>query len=225
MNINDNQRVTAWTVITEAELAELTATGRLTTDQRRTLAEVFAAEDGDEQFRNAYRWLTAKLAATTGRQPREYPRWVWTRVLGQSSWRETPVAFYQHHVGVYALVELNLAHADVLLSDYEAWHAPLNNWYLAVDEEDDAAFDNWLTTPAATPTEVTARKRASWARCLAPVANNYLSSGDTTQGVTWEFNRADVTFAATFAVTAEDLADYGEGSSTLAERLVTTVVG
>ena len=221
-----HDRIKAWTTTSTEELYQLMELGWLDTDARCSLAETEFLETGSANFLEAYEWMARELDRRTFSRPTAYPRWLWTRVLGQSSWSETPAAFYKHLPGTYALVEFEMRRENVLLSDYEAWHAPLNGWYLPLDEENDDEFRAWEDSHRGPNFALKRRQMVvnSWSRCLNvddPPA--YMSSGDTTQGVTWMFTRSEVTFAATFTVTEEDDAAE-DGGGLLGDRLASILV-
>jgi len=42
--------------------------------------------------------------------------------------------------GEYVLLECELPDAAVMLSDFDAWHIILNNQYVSISDEDEAAY-------------------------------------------------------------------------------------
>lgn len=47
-------------------------------------------------------------------------------------------------------LEVEIPDAQVLLSDFDLWHYPLNYWYLPDDEEDDWRFERRCAEKGAT---------------------------------------------------------------------------
>lgn len=89
----------------------------------------------DQAFMRAYRWMAAQMRQRIGQPPAagiEFPIWAWY----QYNCRKDPKPRRnQCNVpeGLSALMELDVPDADVLLSDFNLWLAPLN----------EAPLDDW----------------------------------------------------------------------------------
>lgn len=74
----------------------------------------------------------------------ETPIWAWHK---WSRGRTRPDLRASAHLarGVRGVrLEFAAAADAILLSDFDAWHFVLNNWYLPRNVADDARFDSWL---------------------------------------------------------------------------------
>ena len=125
--------LTLWTIRHRDEFDILMHDGFLRTD----------AEHIDKDFHSAYQWmanqLTKKVAPPLGCV---YPLWAWWR--WQGSQRPMPDLRSGAHLPKGALgvrIKFTIRLSEVLLSDFDAWHAVLNNHYYAPDE---ASYNKYL---------------------------------------------------------------------------------
>jgi hypothetical protein len=147
-----------WTIRDEAERSSLERTGVLRTDPRRVPRE----------FAPPYRWMAAQLAARVGPPPRKdaFPMWSWYRWEGAR--RARPDLRASGHLpsgrrGIRIAFELDAS--QVLLSDFDAWHAVLNRHYLGTSNADEEAFERRLVRAGdPPPAALTARIERSWRR-------------------------------------------------------------
>jgi len=74
--------------------------------------------------------------------PEAAPPWGWFHWEGEA--RKRPdlrvVRHYWKPPGEYVLLECELPDAAVMLSDFDAWHIILNNQYVSISDEDEAAY-------------------------------------------------------------------------------------
>lgn len=148
-------------------------------------------------FLPAYQWMSEQMATRIGPAPKgvAFPLWVW---IQWESDRPRPdlrsLRHYWYAQGVQAvMLECEIPDRRVLASDFDMWHAVLNNWYIpvsAVDDED---------TPYQLVSDDT--KRASWAHIfdLSGPARWYWNGGDqdqlklqSVQGCVWEIHLDEV---------------------------------
>lgn len=91
----------------------------------------------DEKFMYAYHWMARQMKQRIGEPPIaaiEYPIWAWYQY--HSAKRKKPSRSWKDiQEGISAYMEIEIPDKDVLLSDFSAWHHPLNQWCL----------DNWRT--------------------------------------------------------------------------------
>ncbi|MDP9440103.1 MAG: DUF3841 domain-containing protein [Actinomycetota bacterium] len=115
-----------WTIQEEAFWRTFEKRGVLRADGRRLSL--------GREFRRQYRWLRQtmkeRVAGYGGRPP------IWC-------WLEKPDMRGIWGLGGVPVVraELEIPSERVLVSDFELWHVPLNNGYLAAERADDEAFD------------------------------------------------------------------------------------
>ena len=86
-------------------------------------------------FRRQYRWLRERMRERVEGYGGRPPIWYWLEKpnMRGTSWGPGGVRVVR--------AALEIPAERVLVSDFDLWHVPLNNGYLAVDEADDGAFD------------------------------------------------------------------------------------
>ena len=91
----------------------------------------------DSGFRPAYNWMIRQLEQRLKNYPcNKYPIWAW--------YCPKPDLRRSGHLprGTSGVrVEFLISSDRVLLSDFEAWHAVLNCWYLSLSEEESETWD------------------------------------------------------------------------------------
>ncbi len=149
------------------------------------------------EFRDAYDWLTGQMQQRISGYGGGYPWWGW--------YSPRPDLRGSGHLprdtrGV--LLELELDPAQVLPSDFDAWHIVLNRGYLALTEAEDEAWDERFRTAVSDsrvwppPEPWHSEIRASWERIFdleALAASEYWGAGARYVQATFETLRlADV---------------------------------
>ncbi len=100
--------------------------------------------DDSIQWRTAYDWMVEQMERRIGPRPKPgaYPLWAWYQWDGEA--RRRPDLRSSGHIpgGTKGVrIEFEIAPEQILLSDFSAWHAPLNYAYMALNEAEDAAFE------------------------------------------------------------------------------------
>jgi len=146
----------------------------------------------------AYRWMAGQLRRKAGPPPRgvTLPLWAWVTRPDLRTSAHLP----KGRKGV--VLELELPEPQVLVSDFERFHAVLNRHYLALNQADDARFDRalarsgrteWPFTPA-----IRTRVEQSWRRIFSDVrgegGRRYWGAPEhaALQAVFWELPQAAV---------------------------------
>ena len=88
-----------------------------------------------EEFRHAYDWMREQMARRIPGYGGHYPWWGWVNRPDLRRSGHLPPGTK----GVR--LELEVPDAEVLLSDFDAWHCVLNRSYLALTEEEDEAWE------------------------------------------------------------------------------------
>ncbi len=153
-----------WMIVAEPAVRALERQGGLVADGRRTPPD----------FRRAYRWMATQMAARVGPPPRPgaFPLWAWAQWLGPRQRKPDMRASGLRPDGTDSFrLTLELPDAQVLLSDFEDWHAVLNGWYLGQSEAESDAFDAELAAAAVPwgwpcPEPFYSRVLASWLRAF-----------------------------------------------------------
>ncbi len=147
---SDNM-IRLWTIQTPLAWSLLQQNNSLSGDGRRA----------DHWFRPAYRWLMEQMSLRTEGYTGRFPIWFWTK---KPDFRKYRFRNYCKQGKPIVLLECLIPVERVLLSDYESWHSVLNNWHLALTEDESDEFDNRLDTGQITHEQATREKRASWER-------------------------------------------------------------
>lgn len=119
-----------WTVQSNEAYQKLQRDGMLSGD--RTLIM-------EESFLTAYQWLCRQMEKRIGPPPHPdvFPVWAWHTWEGGSG--KPDMRRYRSEVeapdGCWRLT-LEVPDDQVLLSDFDLWHFPLNGWYLALSEKE-----------------------------------------------------------------------------------------
>lgn len=102
----------------------------------------------DPDFLSPYSWLMQQMDKRIGKRPFPdcYPIWAWYQY--HDSHRRKPdlrSAGFLAKGTQGVRIEINKNKQDILLSDFDLWHYPLNYWILSSSEEESEAFDQLLT--------------------------------------------------------------------------------
>ncbi|WP_088362969.1 DUF3841 domain-containing protein [Bacillus cereus] len=88
----------------------------------------------DSDFLSSYKWLIEQMNNKINNDG-SFPVWLWT---------EKPDLNEEGHFdkGTKAVcLTIEIPDEKVLLSDFDAWHCVLNNWFCSLTEEEDELFD------------------------------------------------------------------------------------
>lgn len=92
----------------------------------------------DVEFTDAYVWMREQMRARLGvTMTGSWPIWGWSRIR-----REYLVSSCRRSPG-QVLLRLEIPRSEVLISDFDSWHAVLNSWPLWPVDLDSGGFDEW----------------------------------------------------------------------------------
>lgn len=97
----------------------------------------------EDDFRHAYDWMSRKMIEA-GIMPPEgvrYPVWAWYQWEGKRKRRDMREGGHAKRGTQIVQLTIEVDDRDVLLSDFDLYHYPLNNWYLPINENDDMRFE------------------------------------------------------------------------------------
>jgi len=101
----------------------------------------------EQDWRLAYEWMALQLTKRVVPSPADtrFPQWAWSQWEGPEC-KRPDLRTFRHRVapGEYVRLTLEIDPDRVLLSDFDEWHFPLNNWYLPFDEADAKKFEQIL---------------------------------------------------------------------------------
>lgn len=115
--------------------------------------EFFAKEEFlDDYFKKSYKWLSEKMIEKIGCPKNKnirFPIWAWHTRNFQHKKPDLRENLYGEKDEWYVCMEIEIPDNEVVLSDFDAWHFVLNNWYLNTDCYDEETFDKdyeWLNS-------------------------------------------------------------------------------
>lgn len=187
---NGQGRITAWTFVPKAIIDDVLS------GKSQTCPMEFS--DQEPLFRLAYEWMKDAMdeAGVKGREPGINPWWCWIQTSADQT---CPTDVEPDDTSV--LLELSLDPKDVLLSDFDMWHVPLNYWLNGEGDEAEA-FEKKLELAGLNiyknkplPEPFHASVQASWRDifCLDRV-NGYTCElkDKTIQGVFWKMRPENI---------------------------------
>lgn len=134
--------VTVWSVMDNATLERARSAGVVVPTPD------YLADDDWREFRRAYDWMRRQMAARIPDYDGSYPTWGWLLRPSPRKGART--------LTPCSLVEIVVPRKRLLLSDYDLWHHPLNNWSITDTE---AEFDAEDVQPL-----TQSEKEATWAK-------------------------------------------------------------
>jgi hypothetical protein len=101
-------------------------------------------EFSERDYSRAYDWMGQQMEARIGprQNPRHRPIRAWLQWGGPARPRPDLRSVGHLQTGRHGVrIEFTASDDEVLLSDFEWWHAVLNGWYVATSKADNARFD------------------------------------------------------------------------------------
>ena len=181
-----------WTIQPAELYAQIIEDGYYHFDECRTTANrawKFVCSD-------AYDWFVEEMKNRIGKPPKgvTYPVWAW---YIHDSIRKKP-DLRQAGLGIkgeqMVCFEIDIPDNEVVLSDEEAWHFVMNDWYIS-SATDEAAFEKdilWFDSlPDNKKQEV---KLISWQRIfdIEPFNNGFTIKGRYVQATFWELKAEQI---------------------------------
>ena len=116
-------------------------------------------------FRDSYKWLIGEMEKKIGKAPKgiTYPVWAWYKHNNKNKRPDLRSTGLSQKGDKCVCIELEIPDEQVVLSDFDAWHFVLNNWYLNVDCNDEETWErdsSWLDTLSKEEKEAAIRE--SW---------------------------------------------------------------
>lgn len=102
----------------------------------------------DENFKYAYNWLMQQMENKVSKKPFENatPIWAWYQYKNEQKPKPDLRSNHLPKGTRGVRIEFVKNENDVLLSDYDLWHYPLNYWCIHDNEKQEKAFDKLLET-------------------------------------------------------------------------------
>lgn len=141
----------------------------------------------DTDFRLAYQWMIKQLEVKAARPCNQIttPLWAWYR--SHDYRHQRPDFRWSRDYSDEVCIEFDIPEEKVLLSDFEAWHFVLNNWYYSSArskeewEQDEKRFDSLSKI------EQQHIKERSWQQIfdITPRHGEWTRNGEIVQGCFW----------------------------------------
>ena len=141
----------------------------------------------DTDFQLAYRWMIKQLESRVAPPCNQIttPLWAWYRSYNYRHQR--PNFRWTRDYPDEVCIEFEIPEEEVLLSDFEAWHFVVNNWYYSSArsekewEQDEKRFD------ALSKIEQQRIKENSWQQIfdITPRHGEWTRNGEIVQGCFW----------------------------------------
>lgn len=191
-----------WSIQREAAYEELQRTGVLRAN----------AEYIEPDFIPAYAWMTAQLEKKTPKPPgcpARYPMWAWIQYKNRINKAPKPSDQGLLPAGAKGVIlQLALSPRAFLASDFQKWHAVLNQEYLPKDNSDQQAFETWAKTcrqQGHVATLIEHRIKSSWHRVfdIDEAGSDCWEAPEDReiQAVLWQIDREFVVSAEPFIAT------------------------
>lgn len=129
-----------WTIQHYSAYERMLETGILVANE----SHLFCRDD----FRYACDWMARKMLEANIYPTCDsirYPVWAWYKWEGKRKRRDMREGGYAKRGEKIVQLTIDIDDKEVLLSDFDLFHYPLNYWYLPSDEEDDADFERAYT--------------------------------------------------------------------------------
>jgi len=142
------------------------------------------------EFTKQYDWLAEEMSEQIGPPPPgvQYPVWAWYIQNGQRKKPDLRKERWCNGPGneEYACIELDVPDAQVVLSDFDAWHIVLGDWLISNSEEEDNQQEIYYDLLS--DDQKADYKRKNWKRVfdVAPFHNEWTTRGKWVQATFWE---------------------------------------
>ena len=142
------------------------------------------ANEYDTAFRYAYKWLIGKMNEKIENPNHvEYPVWAWYKIDGKNElpYFNNSLVNYENQV----LLEIEIDDKDVVLTDYNLWHMPLNGCFANMEESDEAWEEKSKWFDSLDPEERHRVRLESW-NCVFDTSGKYI------QATFWELKKENI---------------------------------
>lgn len=110
--------------------------------------EIYSSEKyANSDFDDAYKWIIKQMENRIGNRPspNTYPIWAWYQYKNEKSKRPDLRESRFLPKGTKGVrIEFEKPENQILLSDFNLWHFPLNYWHIADNKNQELEFDKLL---------------------------------------------------------------------------------
>lgn len=153
----------------------------------------------EPSFTDSYGWLMDQLDKKDKKPENvQLPIWAWFRFDKMEKKPDLRHSCYGTRGDKMVCIEIEIPDEKVLLSDFDLWHFPLNNWWLDDcfhpdygDEDYDKAHE-WFDSLSKEEQEI--EKEKSWHQIfnIEPYDSYWIARGNYVQAIFWELKLEDV---------------------------------
>lgn len=159
----------------------------------------------EPSFLDRYHWLNKHL---NKKDPKpngvEFPVWAWFRFDSKEKKPDLRHSCYSTRGEKMVCLELEVPDGKVLLSDFDLWHFPLNDWWLdecfhdGYNEDEYDKNQKWFKSLS--DEEQREIKEKSWEQIfdIEPYENDWIRKGEYVQAVFWVLKKEYVKRAQYF---------------------------
>ena len=150
----------------------------------------------EPSFANSYGWLMDQLDKKCKKPDNvQLPIWAWFRFNKMEKKPDLRHNCYGMRGEKMVCLELDVPDEEVLLSDFDLWHHPLNNWWLDdcfrpdYNEDDYDKAHKWFDS--LTKEEQKKEKEKSWHQIfnIEPFESDWILRGHYVQAIFWELKQ------------------------------------
>ena len=172
--------MTLWTIQPEQVYRDILKTGTYICDPARMSMPELA---------ESYDWLAAQMAWRIGPPPEgiKYPVWAW---YAQDFQRKKPDLRRERWANgadgeKLACIEIEVPEEQVVLTDFDNWHAVLNHWLISDTEEEDRELE--AVYNRLSPEDRRNMMEENWKRVfdITPLENGWTIRGSWIQATFW----------------------------------------
>lgn len=179
-----------WTVQPASLYEQIIQTGYYRCDENHQ--EVALQHDYDK----AYKWLAKRMKEKIGNPPEgvKYPVWAWHTREGIHKRPDLRCSGYAKKGTLCVLLEIEIPDNQVVLTDFNAWHYVLNDWYY----DDSASEAEWeakhLWFDSLPKKKQRREKGKSWFAVfdVTPFNNGWAIRGNYIQATFWELKSEQI---------------------------------
>ncbi len=153
----------------------------------------------EPSFVDAYGWLIDQLEKRDKRPDNvQLPTWAWFRFNKKEKKPDLRHSCYGARGEKMVCLEIEISDEKVLLSDFDLWHFPLNNWWLDncfVPDYTEEMYDKsheWFDGLDKEQQQI--EKEKSWHQIfnIEPFENDWIARGNYVQAIFWELRLENV---------------------------------
>lgn len=152
--------------------------------------------DKEWNFKESYDWLVNQMELRIGRRPKgvSYPIWAWY----MRDWKHKKPDLRNVGLGTKGeksvCIEIEIPNNQVVLTDYDAWHYVLNNWYFdnSTCEEEWEKLHNKFDKLSNEKQKIV--REQSWQKIfdISPYESSWFQRGRYVQATFWTLYLKDV---------------------------------